>query len=332
MRSTVLSLNSLVLLCLYGDFVESEISPFTLRQYNQLEFKLNHSTLGQPATLLLCSKEEMMTQLAYGENEVDHILARLALMPEVLKQLAYYEKNQIGIITKFEADYPEALLQRLKKDAPLVLYYCGNFQLLSQDAVAIFGSHHPTTTIKTNTRKVVRKIHDEGYHLMASGHPGCETAAIEQQLKLGGHVILFAANDLEKKRLAYLKYLGHQRMLLVSHRRPDSAYDVVESIVRNSYIYALCVTSFIIHSEWNTGSLWFSAMQNLKQRWSKILAIVDDDFYGNAKLVEAGAIPVTMAKITSEATIENMMEVSKDEIENMNEGEQLSIFAFLTEA
>ena len=84
-----------------------------------------------------------------------------------------------------------------------------------------------------------------------------------------------------------------------------------------------------MHSEINTGSLWFSAMQNLKYRWSKILAIVDDEFYGNAKLVEAGAIPVTMEKINSDVMINDLIEVTKTEMTLRQEIEQLSIFDFI---
>ena len=72
-------------------------------------------------------------------------------------------------------------------------------------------------------------------------------------------------------------------------------------------------------------------MQNLKQRWSRILAVVDDDFYSNAKLVEAGAIPVTIEKIKSNCTIEQMTEVSKQMFEENLDNEQISIFDFIEE-
>ena len=73
-------------------------------------------------------------------------------------------------------------------------------------------------------------------------------------------------------------------------------------------------------------------MQNLKQRWSKILAVVDDDFYSNARLVEAGANPVTVEKIKSRCTIEEMTEVSKQMFEDSLDNEQISIFDFIDEA
>lgn len=331
MRQTILSLNSLVLLCLHGEFVESEIEPLSLRQFNQLEFKVAHSKLKHLSSLINCSEEDMMTQLVIKETEVKHILARLSLMQEVLSQLAHYEKEGIGVITKYEADYPDVLFTRLKKNAPLVLYYSGNYHLLKQDAISIAGPVHSSRQMIENTYHVVEKIAEEGFHLMSSGHQGCEKKGIKHQLRQGGDVILFVANDLASRRDEYQKYIKNQRMLVISHRPPQSSYDVVESIVRNSYIYALCTTNFIIHSELNTGALWFSAMQNLKQRWSKILAIVDDEFYGNAKLVEAGAIPVTMEKVLSDCSIEEMMEVSKNDIGLYAQTEQISIFDFIDE-
>lgn len=332
MRQTVLSLNSLVLLCLYGDFIEDSSYPsFTANQWLRLEFKLAHSTLKQASGLLRTSKEEMMIQLALNESDADRIIGRLKLMDRVLKQLSVYEQQGIGVITKYESDYPDTFCQRLKKNAPLILYYSGNYGLLLQDSISLAGPVHPNQQILNNTRRIVEKIANEGYHLMTSGHTGCEYEGMMHQLKSGGHIILFVADHLLKYRMENAKQIRNQRMLLVSHRRPDSEHDIVESVVRNSYIYALCTTNFIVHSELNTGALWFSALQNLKHRWSKILAVVDDEFYGNARLVEAGAIPVTMEKILSDCTIEEMTEVSKQDIGLKQENEQLSIFEFIEE-
>ena len=70
----------------------------------------------------------------------------------------------------------------------------------------------------------------------------------------------------------------------------------------------------------------------MKYRWSKILAIVDDEFYGNAKLVEAGAIPVTMERVTSETTIEQLTNVNKEELKGLVKPSQLSIYEFMEEA
>lgn len=331
MRPTFLSLNSLVLLCLCAEFVDCETEPLTAHQFNQLEFKLAHSTLKQPSGLLDCAKEDMQVQLVLTREETNQIVRRLMLIEPVIMKLAYYERKGISVITKLEEDYPAVLFSRLKKHAPLILYYSGEFELLNNPIVSVAGPMNCSDQVLDNTRLVVDKIHQEGYHLMASESKGCENIATMHHLKQGGQAILFVASHLDLRRIEYSKYIKNKQMLLVSHRYPECDYDVVEAIIRNSLIYALSQTSFIIHSEVNTGSLWFSAMQNLKQRWSKILAVVDDDFYSNARLVEAGAIPVTVEKIKSKCTIEQMTEVSKQMFEDDLDNEQISIFDFIEE-
>lgn len=331
MSQTVLSLNSLVLLCLCADFVDSDTQPLTTHQYHQLEFKLQHSTLKQPSGLLDCAKEDMQVQLVLTKEETQQIIQRLTLIEPIIMKLAYYERKGISVITKFEKEYPDTLFNRLKKHAPLILYYCGDFNLLNEPIVSVAGPMNCSDQVLDNTRLVVNKIHDEGYHLMTSESKGCENVAIMHHLKQGGQAILFVASHLDLKRIEYSKYIKNEQVLIISHRYPECDYDVVEAIIRNSIIYALSQTSFIIHSEINTGSLWFSAMQNLKQRWSKILAVVDDDFYSNARLVEAGAIPVTVEKIKSNCTIEEMTEVSKYMFEDSLDNEQISIFDFIEE-
>lgn len=331
MRPTMLSLNSIVLLCLCADFVESETEPLSTHQFNQLEFKLAHSTFKQPSGLLDCDFDDMQIQLVITPKEATQIKERLTLIHQLIMKLAFYEKKGISIITKLEDDYPEVLFTRLKKHAPLYLFYSGEYCLLNESIVSVAGPMNCTEQILDNTHLVVDKINDEGYHLMTSESKGCEQSAILHHLKNGGKAIVFVSNHLDLKRIEYSKYIKNNQMLLVSHRSPESDYDVVEAIIRNSIIYALSQTSFIIHSEVNTGSLWFSAMQNLKQRWSRILAVVDDDFYSNAKLVEAGAIPVTIEKIKSNCTIEQMTEVSKQMFEENFDNEQISIFDFIEE-
>jgi len=331
MRSTVLSLNSLVLLCLCADFVESETEPLTTHQFNQLEFKLEHSTLKQPSGLLDCDIDDMRIQLVLTSKEALQIKQRLTLISDVIMKLAYYEKKGISVITKLEKDYPDVLFSRLKKHAPLILYYSGQYDLLNDPIVSVAGPMNCSDQVLENTRLVVDKINAERYHLMTSESKGCENIATMHHLKQGGQAIVFVASHLDLKRIEYAKYIKNKQMLLISHRYPECDYDIVEAIIRNSLIYALSQTSFIIHSEVNTGSLWFSAMQNLKQRWSKILAVVDDDFYSNARLVEAGAIPVTVEKIKSRCTIEEMTEVSKQMFEDSLDNEQISIFDFIDE-
>lgn len=329
MYQDALSLSGLVLICLCADFFSEEVKPLSSRQYQQLEFKLAHSTLRYPSGLLNYDSQEMIIQLALNEEDVQRIQKRLQLLSKILKVLAYYEARGIHVITKFEDGYPKAFAHRLKKEAPLMLFYSGDLALLQEPMISIAGPVHTNQTMQENTISVVHKIQQEGYHLMTSGHAGCEQIGMLEYLKNNGKVILFAANDLLKRGIEFKKMISSGQMLLLSHRVPEADYDVVESLVRNSYIYALCHTNFIIHSELNTGALYFSAIQNLKHRWSKLLAIVDDEFYGNAKLVEAGAIPVTMEKILSECSIDELMEVSKHQFSDLSDTQQLSIFEFI---
>ena len=329
LNNMTLTLDSLVLFCIHGDLVKDDLTSYSMNQWNDLEFKLKHSIFKKPSGLLSLKNYDLETELAISEIEASKIKSLLLRMPLVLESLANLERQGIYVITKYENHYPRVFFHRLKKNAPLILYYCGDFSLLKEECIAITGSSHPTRQMNMNTRIVVDKMIDEGYTLMTSGHTGLEKTSLAHQLRMNGNVILFVADHMKDKRIEYLKQIKNQRLLILSHRYPDSEYDVIESIIRNSYIYALSLTTFIMHSEINTGSLWFSAMQNLKYRWSKILAVVDDEFYGNAKLVEAGAIPVTMERIKSEVLINDLIEVTKEEVNLRQEVEQMSIFDFI---
>lgn len=333
MEHTELTLDGLILICLCADLFELKAAkPLSKKQYQRLEEKLRHSLLKRPIGLLSCDSQEMKIQLALNDDEVQQIQERLALLTQTISTIAYYQTKGIEVVTKYESIYPTSLVNNLKKEAPLILFYSGDFSLLQEKAISIAGPVHQTEQMSRNTLCVVDKIYHENYHLMTSAHAGCEELGMFHLLNKGGKVILFTSDHLLKKSIEMKRNIQNKQMLMISHRPPESDYDIIESVIRNSYMYALCETNFIIHSELNTGALYFSAIQNLKYRWSKILAIVDDEFYGNAKLVEAGAIPVTMERVTSETTIEQLTNVNKEELKGLVKPSQLSIYEFMEEA
>ena len=70
-------------------------------------------------------------------------------------------------------------------------------------------------------------------------------------------------------------------------------------------------------------------MQNFKEKWTRLIAIMDDEFYGNGRLVELGAIGLTMEMIESPLTFTDLLEQIEEEIVEEDPYDQLSIFDFL---
>lgn len=332
MNTTQLSLNSLVLLLLHGEFFDCEIKPLTTTQYERLEYQLSHSRLKEPAGLLGIKESELATYLALDEKEAEDLTIRLSKLEAMLVGLRQLEMQGIHLVTKYEQHFPHALFSRIKKHAPLILYYTGDYDLLSEPSIGVFGPQKLNSVVLENTRKIIRKINDEGYHLMTGDVDGVQDLAISTQLHHNGKVVLFSCRDMNELKGQYKKALKQRKLLIISHLLPGRCGDIVEGVVRNSFIYALSDATIIAQSSLSDSALWFSAIQNIKNRWSRVLAVVDEDFYYNAKLVGVGAKPLTMGVLESDASIEEILERSTEEEMMAEPYTQLSIFDLLEES
>lgn len=329
MNETNLSLNSIVLLLLHGEFFECDIKPFSIYQYERLEYQLCHSRLKYPASLIGLDEKELSNYLALDEKEAHDLVGRLQYLEPMLMGLRKLATKGIHLVTKYDAHFPHCLFTRIKKHAPLLLYYCGDYHLLQEPSIGLFGPQKLNQTVLSNTRKIVHKINEEGYHLMTGDVDGVQQNAVSTQLHHNGKVILFTCSNIYALKDTYKKALKQRKILMLSHLLPGTTGDIVEGVVRNSFIYALSDATIIAQSSLSDSALWFSAIQNIKNRWSRVLAVVDEDFYYNAKLVGAGAKPLTMGVLESEATIEEILESNNEEDTLIEPYTQLSIFDLL---
>ena len=87
---------------------------------------------------------------------------------------------------------------------------------------------------------------------------------------------------------------------------------------RNKYIYASSYGTFVISSDYNKGGTWAGANEALKNGWTKVFVWNHQDYEGNLKLIEKGAIPYELSEIAVYETI------TKQE----NEFEQMDLFSF----
>ena len=101
---------------------------------------------------------------------------------------------------------------------------------------------------------------------------------------------------------------------------------------RNIYVCGLCDNQIITATHINSGSVWFTTIQNFHYHWTKQLVLDDDHYGGNIRLLEMGAIKLTYEDILSLLTIEQIIEkneVVEEEVEVLVD--QMSIYEFLDE-
>lgn len=111
------------------------------------------------------------------------------------------EQNGVGIISYYEERFPEILRHTLnergKYEAPVILFYRGNLEILNKPTVAIIGTRNPTLEgIKASTF-FAEKIAKDGPNIVSGLAIGCDTLAHKGAIKAGGTTIAFLANGLD---------------------------------------------------------------------------------------------------------------------------------------
>ena len=324
-----LSLDSIALLLYCSELYFSEEEPLNEKEWDDLEKKIKKSSLKRPAGLLGLDHESIMKLVGIEEKLALKLEKMNHMLNDLMAALFKLEKSEIGIITKYEEEYPVNLKNKLKKKYPMILYYIGNYELLKTPMVYLTGPIKINEKMNNNTKKIVHRMVDEGYTLITSNTRGCEGTALKEQLKSGGKVVEFSCENILTSKKQHAKAIKAGEMLILTARHPFATFDLIKAIDRNQYIYTLSEMGIIVYSSINSGATWLSAIMNINNKYTKLAAVVDDEFYGNARLIELGAYPITMDMIDSDMSLEEMCEDKEEIIEDPIHYDQLSIYDFL---
>ena len=95
-----------------------------------------------------------------------------------------------------DLEYPKAL-QDAKNPIEL-LYYQGNLDLLSSEAVAVVGSRKPTEEGRRRARKIARLLVDNDFTVMSGLAAGIDTEAHRAAISAGGRTISVIGTSLDQ--------------------------------------------------------------------------------------------------------------------------------------
>lgn len=326
-----LTMDSMALLLYCSEFYECSYPPFTLNQWLNFERILKNSQLKRASALLSLGIEAIMINLEIEEEVAMKIVARNQGLAKLMHHLQQLEAMGILVTTKYEEDYPYLLRKKMKRQSPLFLYYSGDIGLLDTHLMCLSGPIRSNRRIDQNTKQVIKKLNEEDYTLMSCANRGVEKLSIKQQLRLGGKVVNFVCSNIITEIKDYIRPIKNGQMLIISAVYPFADFDLVHAIDRNQYAFCLSEVAIIMYSQINSGAVWLTAMQNFKQKWTRLVAIMDDEFYGNARLIELGATGLTMDMIQSRLLLTDLLDqVEENRIEEDN-FDQLSIYEFIGE-
>ena len=263
-----LSLNARAILLLTAPLIvgrerRSSSKPLGVGEYNRLARRLRQ--LGrEPADLLGAGSARLIKEcrLDLDTDRLDRLLERGFLLSQAMER---WRMRALWVTSRADADYPRRLKQRLREQAPPVLYGCGKREGLDRGGLAVVGSRNVDEALISYTVDVGRLAAEAGRPVISGGARGVDQAAMRGALDSGGTVACVLADSLERAatRREYRSALMDGRLVLTCPYDPAARFLVGHAMQRNKLIYTLADAALVVSAEFEKGGTWAGAIEHL---------------------------------------------------------------------
>ncbi|RRR65387.1 MAG: DNA-processing protein DprA [Candidatus Viridilinea halotolerans] len=269
-------------------------APLTQGEYNQVAQWLQREQL-RPADLL--QADGLVRLQAAGATlplagRVADLVARGAALGLAVE--AWTNKG-LWVMSRSDPDYPRALRNRLKLQAPPILYGVGERSLLQQGGIAIVGSRDADEKGLAFAQSVALRCSEQGFPVISGGARGVDSSAMDAALEGEGLVVGILADGLARAAVArkYRAAFHAGRLVLLSPFDPDAGFNTGNAMQRNKAIYAMSDLALVVSATLEKGGTWSGATENLKHGWVPLFVRAEEpQLAGNRRLIELGGYSV----------------------------------------
>lgn len=267
-----------------------KVKPLNNGEWGRFAFWLKEKSI-TPADLLVSNPKSLLADWHDSPVNIERIVQLLKRNYNLAFTMEKWQRVGIWVVTRSDRDeYPNRLKQKLEKNAPPVLFGCGNRTLLNKGDLAVVGSRKASESDLSYARQVGAKAASEGFIIVSGGAIGVDEEAMLGAIREGGSVIGVMADNLLKAALSakWRESLTGDNVVLVSPFYPESSFSVGNAMGRNKYIYCLSTSSLVVHSGKKGGTI-SGAEENLRKKWVPLwVKPTNDEDAGNAGLVDQG--------------------------------------------
>lgn len=321
---------ALVMACSYvGLNPKAELAPLSLKEWNALVPKIQHSQLKSPGGMLSASAEILQSELGLSIAEAQRLAALLERGGAAGFELESLMNAGIRIVTRADQDYPLRLKEKLKAQAPVVLFYAGELALAQNEAVAIVGSRAVDEAGADFTAKLAALCVRNRMNIISGGAKGVDIISMKTALENGGKCIGVMSDSLAKKirEREARQYIFEQRLLLLTPFHPNAPFQTGNAMARNKVIYALANYAVVVASDFETGGTWAGATENLRKGYAPLFVRSDNGApKGNLALLDKNAAALTTEEIaTAEVDLRELF-AQKKPLAQKAEKTQMGLF------
>ncbi|AHD05973.1 DNA processing Smf single strand binding protein-like protein [Paenibacillus larvae subsp. larvae DSM 25430] len=153
-----------------------------------------HQKLDDLTVLQTCTQKELI-QLGLTEKQASSFLA-IQNKGIIDKRLAFYEKQDIQILTVADPDYPNMLKQIYQP--PWVLYAIGDLSILGLPMIGIVGTRKPTPYGKKVTEQLAASLVQRGIGIVSGMARGIDSSAHRGALQVKGKTVAVLGGPADK--------------------------------------------------------------------------------------------------------------------------------------
>lgn len=293
--------HALVMACSYvGLGPKTELAPLSLKEWNTLAPKILESSLKTPGGMLGRTAEALQSELALSLTEAQRLAALLDRGGAVGFELESLMNAGIRIVTRVDSNYPSRLKEKLKAQAPVVLFCAGELTLAQKEGVAIIGSRAVGETGKEFTAKLAALCVRNRMNVVSGGAKGVDIISMKTALENGGQCIGVMSDSLAKKirEREARQYIFEERLLLLTPFHPNTPFQIANAMSRNKLIYAIANYAVVVASDFETGGTWAGATENLRKGYAALFVRSDNDApKGNQALLNKNAAALSTEEI-----------------------------------
>ena len=234
------------------------------REYRRLANRM-HVLGARPADLLKPNADAILSECAdlVDKNRAFRLLGRSLLLSQAVER---WRSRAIWVLSRADERYPAQLKERLKKDAPNLLYGCGDVDL-AQGGLAVVGPRNAGDSLLAYAGEVGALAASSGQVIVSGAARGIDRAAMNGALEAGGAAVGVLPGGLAKASVnrEHRNLLLDKRLLLVSPWDPQSRFNVGFAMQRNKVIYGLAQAALVIEAMPNKGGTWSGAIEQLNK-------------------------------------------------------------------
>lgn len=250
---------------------------------------------------------------------------------KVAEYIEKLKRNNVKAVNRYETHYPKKLTETLKEDAPLLLFYKGNYELITQKSIGFCGSREVTEKGLSTVESIVNYIKDNAVY--TSGYAkGVDLKVHESSLKNGySTIIVLPEGILNLKIKSQISHLvNDNNTLFISEFLPDSAWSVGNAMQRNSTIIALSDAMILIEAKDHGGSYsaGLKALELNVPLYTPKYGERNEQNLGNFLLAKQGATTFGINNKTKEPVLDKLLSYDTRERLKFNFIEQKTLFNY----